>query len=156
MQRGSSDQVRALAVEKYLEPAFRAGKHQFSVAVRDVLHDLVAKGFPPANIPQVCTALRKETFLRQHGIEIDHIEGPPSKMSTTVVFHYRTVDPKVHGSGEGRSVDKIPVDSDGEDPSAKAFRLTEKLRGLLKEELAAYGGGEAFLRWIRSEDEDAA
>jgi hypothetical protein len=34
--------------------------------------------------------------------------------------------------------------------------LTEKLRGLLKEELAEYGGGEAFLRWIRSEDEDAA
>jgi hypothetical protein len=43
-----------------------------------------------------------------------------------------------------------------EDPTARAFRLTEKLRGLLKEELAEYGGGEAFLRWVRSEDEDAA
>jgi hypothetical protein len=30
------------------------------------------------------------------------------------------------------------------------------MRGLLKEELAEYGGGEAFLRWIRSEEEDAA
>jgi hypothetical protein len=25
---------------------------------------------------------------------------------------------------------------------------------LLKEELAEYGGGEAFIRWMRSEDED--
>jgi hypothetical protein len=27
---------------------------------------------------------------------------------------------------------------------------------LLKEELAKYGGGEAFLRWVRSEDEESA
>lgn len=29
----------------------------------------------------------------------------------------------------------------------------EGLRGLLKEEFAEYGGGEAFIRWIRSEDD---
>jgi hypothetical protein len=34
--------------------------------------------------------------------------------------------------------------------------LTERISGLLKEELAEYGGGEAFLRWVRSDDEDAA
>jgi hypothetical protein len=48
------------------------------------------------------------------------------------------------------------MERDQEDPAARAFRLTEKLRGLLKEEFAAAGGGEAFLRWVRSEDEDAA
>jgi len=42
-----------------------------------------------------------------------------------------------------------------EDPGDRAFRLTEKLRGLLKNEIAAYGGGEAFMRWVRSEDEDS-
>ena len=43
----------------------------------------------------------------------------------------------------------------GEETSeAWAFRMTEKLRGLLKEELAEYGGGEAFLRWVRSEDDE--
>jgi hypothetical protein len=41
----------------------------------------------------------------------------------------------------------------GEEAEAKAERLTERLRGLLQEELAEYGGGEAFLRWIRSDDE---
>lgn len=45
---------------------------------------------------------------------------------------------------------------DDESSEAWALRLTERLRGLLKEELAEYGGGEAFLKWIRSEDEDGA
>lgn len=44
--------------------------------------------------------------------------------------------------------------SEEETPEAWAHRLTEKLCGLLKEEMAAYGGGEAFLRWVRSEDGD--
>jgi len=48
--------------------------------------------------------------------------------------------------------EKIPPT--GETLEAWAHRLTEKLHGLLKEEMAAYGGGEAFLRWVRSEDEE--
>jgi hypothetical protein len=156
MRSGSSDQVRALALEKYLEPALRAGKRTFSVAVKDVLQDLVAQGFPPSNTPQICTALRKEAFLRQHGIEIDHVEGPPSKMSTTVVYHYRATSPHANSATGGKSFEAGEITADKETSSAKAFRLTEKLRGLLKTELAEYGGGEAFLRWIRSEDEDAA
>jgi hypothetical protein len=47
--------------------------------------------------------------------------------------------------------------ADQESPKERAFRLTEKLRGLLKEEIAAHGGTEGFMRWVRSdEDEDAA
>lgn len=156
MRHGSSDQVRAVALEKYVEPALRAGKRQFSVAVKDVLQDLVAQGFPPRNTPQVCTALRKETFLREHGIEIERVEGPPSQMSTTVVFHFRTAIPSEQSAVRGYPMEKTQKEPNEEEPSARAFRLTERLRGFLKEELAEYGGGEAFLRWIRSEDEDAA
>ena len=43
-----------------------------------------------------------------------------------------------------------------ESPTAWAERLADRLRGLLKEELAAYGGGEDFLRWVRSEDPEPA
>jgi hypothetical protein len=50
----------------------------------------------------------------------------------------------------------MELTNDGETPEAKALRLTEKLRGLLKEELAEYGGGEAFLRWVRGYDEEDA
>jgi hypothetical protein len=41
-----------------------------------------------------------------------------------------------------------------EDSAARAARLAEKLRGHLKEELAEYGGGEAFLSWIRADGEE--
>jgi hypothetical protein len=145
-----------VALEKHLAPAIRAGKKQFSVAVKDVLQDLVAQGFPPGNTPQVCTALRKKAFLREHGIEIEYVEGPPSQQSTTVVFHYRATNSGAQ-STVGLDSTKGQLMAPGqEDPSVRALRLTEKLRGLLKEELSEYGGGEAFLRWIRSEDEDAA
>jgi len=156
MSHGSSEQVRAVASEKYVQPALRAGKTQFSVAVRDLLQDLVSQGFPPGNTPQVCTALRKKDFLREHGIQIQGVDGPPSKMSTTVVFRYRVVDSSARPATEKSSLEGGRVDSTEESPEEWAFRVTEKMRGLLKEELAGYGGGEAFLRWIRSEDEGAA
>jgi hypothetical protein len=156
MRNGSSEQVRAVALEKYLEPALRAGKKKFAVAVKDVLQDLVAQGFPPGNTPQVCSALRKGAFLREHGIEIESIEGPPSKMSTTVVFHYRTCSSGRQESMVEDHAEDAQRNRNQEDPTARSRRLTEGLRGLLKDEFAAYGGGEAFLKWVRSEDENAA
>jgi hypothetical protein len=156
MSHGSSEQVRAVALEKYVQPALRAGKTQFAVAVKDLIQDLVSQGFPPGNTPQVCTALRKKEFLREHGIEIEGVDGPPSKMSTTVVVRYRVADSGVRTAIKKNPLAGEPVEPEQEDPSDRAFRLTEKLRGLLKEELAEYGGGEAFLRWIRSEEENAA
>ena len=43
-----------------------------------------------------------------------------------------------------------------ETPAERAQRLTGKLAGLLKDELAEYGGGDAFIRWIRSDEDEAA
>jgi hypothetical protein len=156
MNHGLSDQVRSVAADKYVQPAIRAGKLRFSVAVRDLMRHLEPMGFPARNWPQICTAIQAEKFLRAHGIEIEAIDGPPKKQSPTVVVTYRV---------RGTSAGSASVEARGnrgaesrpeEDPAARALRLTEKLRGLLKEEFAAYGGGEAFLRWVRSEDEDAA
>jgi hypothetical protein len=48
------------------------------------------------------------------------------------------------------------VEAVKEDAAARAKRLTEALRGLLKEELKKHGGAEAFVRWIRSDEEEAA
>lgn len=149
-----SDWVRVVAEAKYVRPALAAGRRTFSIPVRDLLEELRQAGFPPNHTPQVCNAIQTGKFLRAHGLAIEGVDGPPSKTSTTVVVRYRTeserADPK----------SAVPSDSTGpakeEDPQARAKRLTDKLRGLLKEELAEYGGGEAFLRWIRSEDEDAA
>ncbi len=152
MNRGSSDEVRALASERFVQPAIRAGKTSFSVAVKDVIQELVSRGFPPGNTPQVCTALRKKEFLRKQGIEIEGIDGPPSKMSTTVVYRYR-VTPAAESKTPPSQVEQLPKSE--ETPEEWAHRLTGKLFGLLKDELAEFGGGEAFLRRVRSEDEDA-
>jgi hypothetical protein len=151
MASGSSDHVRSVAVEKYVRPALLAGKRHFSVAVKDLMKDLQVTGFPPGNYPQVCTALRTGKFLRENGLEIEAIDGPPSGLSTTVVVRYRVANsdpaapPQLPDSGGGEA---------GELPAARAHRLFEGLRGLLQEELVEYGGGEAFIRWMRSEDEE--
>ena len=96
-------------------------------------------------IPPFCTSIQKDEFLEENGIEISHVDGPPSKLSTTVIVHYRVVDPsKVQAAYEMT-----------ESAYERASRLATKLRGLLKEEMAGYGGGEEFLRWVRSEGQDA-
>jgi hypothetical protein len=149
-----SEQVRELVRTKYVRPALAAGRRRFSVAVRDLLPELVSQGFPHGNTPQICTAPRKASFLREEGIEIESIDGPPSKMSTSVVFHFRV-------SGSSQTIDLRSIfagDSAGlkqseESPEDRANRLTGKLRGLLKQEIAEYGGGEAFLRRMREDDE---
>ena len=144
-----SDQVRSVAKDRYVKPALRSGQTDFSIKVRNVLDDLAPLGFPTNNTPQVCNALRSDKFLRENGLEITAVDGPPSKLSTTVVVHYRAVGA---GAGEGRVSGN---QQRGEDGAARAKRLTEGLRGLLKEELKEYGGAEGFVRWVRS-DEDAA
>ena len=156
MNYGLSDQVRAMALEKFIYPAQREGKAKFSVAVKDLMRLLEPHGFPSRNWPQICTAIQAEKFLRAHGLEIEGVDGPPRKQSPRVVVRYRF---KADNSNAGKT--EVPAENreilpQTEDPAARAFRLTEKLRGILKEEFAEYGGGEAFLRWVRSEDEDAA
>lgn len=146
-----SDQVRSVARDRYVTPALHAGQTSFAIKVRNVLDDLVPLGFPVNNTPQVCNALRSEKFLRENGLEITAVDGPPSKLSTTVVVHYRAVG---KGLGEKRNV---PAEAGATvDATARAKRLTEALRGLLKDELKEHGGAEGFVRWIRSDDEEAA
>jgi hypothetical protein len=160
MNHGLSDQVRSLALEKFVQPAKRAGKTHFSVAVRDLMQELRTQGFPADNWPQVCTAIQTDKFLRANGLEIEAVDGPPSKKSTTVIVRYRVASPKMGSNTEVIPTTDASSDSHNEanqeSPEEWAHRLTGKLFGLLKEELAEYGGGEAFLRWVRSEDEDAA
>jgi hypothetical protein len=156
MNTGLSDQVRAVARAKYVHPAILAGKRHFSSPVRNLLEDLLTDGFPARNTPQVCSALQTSKFLRENGLEIEGVDGPPKKMSTTVVVRYRVAEPSAQPNASKIPRKGAAMDPNGETPSERAFRLTEKMRGLLKEELAEYGGGEAFLRWIRSEEEDAA
>ncbi len=40
-----------------------------------------------------------------------------------------------------------------EEPEVRAKRLCDKLCGLMKDEIAAYGGAEGFMRWVRYDEE---
>jgi len=156
MNHGLSDQVRAVALEKYVHPAIRAGKVQFSVAVRDLMRHLQADGFPERNWPQVCTAIQAQKFLRENGLEIEGVDGPPKKQSPTVVVRYQVVSRAAKPTTGTVELEGEMANLKEESPSERSYRLTERMRGLLKEELAEYGGGEAFLRWVRGYDEEAA
>jgi len=157
MNHGLSDQVRSIATAKYVEPAIRAGQQKVSIAVRDLMRDLEPLGFPARNWPQICSAIQTGKFLRGNRLEIEAVEGPPKKQSSTVVVRYRVKMSSESAGAEGLH-DLEPANQMAEEsPSARAHRLAERMRGLLKEEMAAYGGGEAFLRWVRGyDDEDAA
>lgn len=155
MNFGLSDQVRSVASEKYVIPAIRAGKSEFSVAVRDLMRHLEPLGFPARNWPQVCTAIQAEKFLRAHGLVIEGVDGPPKKLSTTVVVRYRVANPEANTGSTGLQA-KLKQASLVETPEEWAHRVTGKLCGLMKDEIAAMGGGEAFLRWVRGYDEEDA
>jgi hypothetical protein len=153
MNVGLSDRIRSLAQERYVKPAMREGRSSFSIRVRDLLNDLQAEGFPGGHTPQVCNALQTAKFLRENGLQIEEVQGPPSKMSPTVVVRYRTSKIESPKRQEIAQKTTEPVD---ESPEARALRLGGKLRGLLKDELNNYGGGEAFIRWVRGYDEEDA
>jgi hypothetical protein len=142
----NADSIRKFATENYVKPARERGLAQFSIPVGPVETILKKAGLPNGRTPLVCASLRGNKFQNENGIVLERWEGPPSGQSTTVVFHFKFSD-DAHASGS------TPVI---ETPEERAFRLTEKLRGLLKEEIAAYGGAEGFMRWVRSDDDDQA
>jgi hypothetical protein len=144
-----SDRIRGIIQDHYIRPALRAGSVRLSIRARDILKEAEAtEDFPRGRTPTICSVLQSKKLLIENGLEIESIEGPPSRQSRTVVVHYRVVNPAKLAMSAGDAVAEL------NEPSAeRARRLTEKLRGLLKKELAEYGGAEGFMRWIRSDEE---
>ena len=106
MAKKLSDRIRSLARDKYVNPAMQTGKAHFAIRVRDLLEDLQAEGFPRGHTPQVCSALQTGIFLRENGLEIENVEGPPSKMSPTVVVRYRVAN---GGQSAGSNEVRVPA-----------------------------------------------
>jgi hypothetical protein len=142
-----AEYIRRFAADQYVTPARMHKKAKFSIAVKPVEALLKKRGLPQGRTPLVCSALRGNKFQKENGLVLDHWDGPPSGQSTTVVYHFRFADDKVSENG-GSEV--------AETPEQWALRLTNKIRGLMKNEIAAHGGTEGFMRWVRSEDEEDA
>ena len=58
----------------------------------------------------------------------------------------------------GNSEAALPENSEvpEETPHERAMRAFDRLRGSMKDEIAAFGGTEAFINWVRGRDEDSA
>jgi hypothetical protein len=133
--------IRERAWTQYIQPRLLEGQAEIAVKIRLLMREMEAEGFPTNQPRLFCKALQKNSFLREKGLRV-RVEGPPSGTSTTVVLHFTST-----GTASPAT----------ETPAERAHRLTEKLRGLMKNEIAARGGTEGFLRWVRSdEDEDEA
>jgi hypothetical protein len=152
MNYGLSDKVRAVAVERFVNPARESGTGKVSIVARDLMNLLRPAGFPARNWPQICTAIQSGKFLRANGLEIESIEGPPSGQSSNLVIHYRFVN-AIEATASRADASPPPKE---ESPEEWARRMTGKLAGILSEELAEYEGAEGFMRWVRSEDSDQA
>lgn len=148
MQDNMSDKIRSYAEREFVVPARRQGRKSFTIAVRDVLNRLVEReGLPRQNVPQVCQALRSpRKFLNPLGLEIEKIEGPKKQTSTTVIYHYRFLG---ESSGEQRNATQHSVSADETEMNSPI----SKLWGLMRKEFAERGGGEAFLRRLRTDPE---
>lgn len=146
-----ADTVRATALQRYVQPAKRAGRIEFSIAVKDLLKDLEEVNFPLNYTPLVCNSIKTKGFQRDNGLEITEIEGPKSQTGTRVVVHYRLLNDK-----GGMAAQFPQKDRQNELQPERALRIAEGLQGLLQQEIASFGGTEAFIRWVRSDDEDAA
>jgi hypothetical protein len=114
--------VREHVREKYIEPARRRGDALVRVPVGEVHRALRLTNL----VPLVCNALKSKIFLRENCLVLVEVEGPPSGLSTTVVYTY-----KLQSVSKGR-----------EEPNHPFWNL----RGVAADLFRGYGGGEAFLR----------
>ena len=127
-----SDDVRDFARNQYVEPALRTKDLTFRIVAGDVHRGLRFSN----RVPLVCNALASREFLRDNNLELIKREGPPSGLSTTVVFTYR------FRTAPDRHADTQPE-----------FGFTT-LRGIAKQVFQSLGGGESFLRAERARFND--
>jgi|SRR5579872_3991914 len=88
MTTGNSNRIREYARREYIEPARKRGATKVQVVAGDVERALGLRD----RAAQVCTSLGGQKFLRESRIEIEKVEGPPKKSSTTTKFTYRILD----------------------------------------------------------------
>ena len=122
----NADKIRLHGKKRYVQSARNRGDKRFSIQVGDVVRELGLMD----RVPAVCSALKTSKFLNENNLRVVETVAPKSGQSTTVVYTYEFVDDKASPAKEGDS--------------------WARLRGAMKDVLAEYGGGEAYLRAERS------
>lgn len=143
-----TDRIRTFVMREYVAPARRAGKKRLTVRVRDVRDELGKHESMTGKSVVICQALQSKKFMEESSMLVESIDGPPSKLSPTVVMHYTLVETR---QSESSPISTATLD---ESPEAWASRVTGKVWGLLREEIGSHGGAESFIRWVRSEEKE--
>ena len=123
--RDSADLIRDYARRTYVETARRQGLKRFLIKVGEVNKALRLHN----RVPLVCSALKSEKFLEGNALRLVERTGPPSGMSTTVVYTYEFLN--------------------GSDALVRPHPLLA-LRGIARELFQSLGGGESFIRSERA------
>jgi hypothetical protein len=122
----TADSVRVVG-HRYVERAKYDGREIVTISAGDVVRELSMQ----YRVPTVCSALRSNKFLKENGVTLEKLEGPPSGMGTTAKYTYR--------------ITKIS------EADQKPQSLLWSLRGAGKKTYAELGGGEAQLKKEREE-----
>ena len=104
--KSDADQIREYVWIRYIEPARHRGDNTVSIKSGDVVKGLNLKN----KTPNVCTALRSKILQDVYGVRLLGEQGPPSGMSTTVVFTYKLVNQvqsKRPDSGPSSAFDRL-------------------------------------------------
>lgn len=140
-----SDLVREQASQNYVQAARRKGLDRFSINAGDIHRETKLRN----RIPLVCMALKSRKFLEANGLRLVSESGPPSGLSTTVIYTYEFTD------AENAATPKASDGPVGRSPESRQAAW-ERLRGALKDVFAEYGGGEAYLRAERASFRDGS
>jgi len=121
----TAEVIRLHGKEKYVVPARQRQEKRFSIRTGDVLRELKLNG----RVPAICSALKTREFLQENALRLISRTGPPSGLSTTVIYTYEFVAGEKQGDKAGDRQD-----------------AWNRLRGALKDVFAELGGGENYLR----------
>ncbi len=125
---GLSDRIREHVVRSIIAPARQRAAARVRIRVGDVEREMGLK----QRAPTVCRALQKRSFLRDQGLTIQAIEGPPSGLGPRVVLTYGL-------KAEAPATVK------------QSWAWFDEMRGMLRGAWDDEGGGEAWLKKERSE-----
>lgn len=131
MGKITADQIREHVRVKYVEPARLSHQERFSVRCGTVEKELGMSN----RINHVCAALKSASkFLDPNSLRLVGTSGPPSGMSTTVVYTY-----EFQGSASNTAASK-PSDA----PSI--YAKLRQMEGILKDVYKELGGAERAIR----------
>jgi hypothetical protein len=127
--------IRDYARKRYIEPALQRGDRKIQIRAGDV-HKAMRFENRPA---MVCQALASKIFLNENNLALESKEGPPSGLSTSMVYTYRI------GKEQQLLTNASQPSAQGRYKNPALLELL-KLKGIGKELFASLGGGENFLR----------